>query len=107
MAKRTETITAPRKKTPASTRSRAAGPARTPRPATDAPLDRDELDQAVTRAHGALGRRQADDGHWVFDLEADATIPAEYVLLEHYLDRINPELEQRLSLIHISEPTRP
>ena len=98
MAKRTETITAPRKKTPASTRTRAAGPASTPRPATDAPLDRDELDQAVTRAHGALGRRQADDGHWVFDLEADATIPAEYVLLEHYLDRINPELEQRIGV---------
>ena len=25
------------------------------------------------------------DGHWVFELEADCTIPAEYVLLRHYL----------------------
>ena len=24
------------------------------------------------------------DGHWLFELEADATIPAEYVLLEHF-----------------------
>ena len=24
------------------------------------------------------------DGHWVFELEADATIPAEYVLMVHY-----------------------
>ena len=31
-----------------------------------------------------LGHRQAD-GHWVFELEADCTIPAEYVLLAHYL----------------------
>ena len=31
-----------------------------------------------------LGYRQAD-GHWVFELEADCTIPAEYVLLGHYL----------------------
>jgi squalene-hopene/tetraprenyl-beta-curcumene cyclase len=31
-----------------------------------------------------LGQRQAD-GHWVFELEADCTIPAEYVLLAHYL----------------------
>jgi squalene-associated FAD-dependent desaturase len=29
--------------------------------------------------------RQRPDGHWVFELEADATIPAEYVLLRHYL----------------------
>ena len=28
---------------------------------------------------------QRPDGHWVFELEADATIPAEYVLLRHYL----------------------
>ena len=48
----------------------------------------------------ALLRRQRADGHWVFELEADATIPAEYVLLEHYLDRIDPELrgeDRRLS----------
>ncbi|MGO4571661.1 squalene--hopene cyclase [Microvirga sp. 2TAF3] len=25
------------------------------------------------------------DGHWCFELEADATIPAEYILLKHYL----------------------
>ena len=28
---------------------------------------------------------QRPDGHWVFELEADATIPAEYVLFVHYL----------------------
>ena len=28
--------------------------------------------------------RQREDGHWVFELEADATIPAEYVLLRHF-----------------------
>src|SRR5207244_4025794 len=28
---------------------------------------------------------QRPDGHWIFELEADATIPAEYVLLRHYL----------------------
>jgi squalene-hopene/tetraprenyl-beta-curcumene cyclase len=33
---------------------------------------------------GLLDYRQAD-GHWVFELEADCTIPAEYVLLAHYL----------------------
>ncbi len=54
------------------------------------------LDDAVARAGAALLRRQRPDGHWVFELEADATIPAEYVLLEHYLDRIDAELERRI-----------
>ena len=56
------------------------------------------LTDAVERARDALRRRQAEDGHWVFELEADATIPAEYVLLEHYLDRIEPELEAKIGV---------
>jgi squalene-hopene/tetraprenyl-beta-curcumene cyclase len=56
------------------------------------------LDAAVDRARDALLRWQAPDGHWVFELEADATIPAEYVLLEHFLDRIEPELERKIGV---------
>jgi len=47
------------------------------------PLDGIEAD--IDRATGALLRQQRKDGHWVFELEADATIPAEYVLLRQYL----------------------
>lgn len=32
----------------------------------------------------------------MFELEAAATIPAEYVLLEHYMDRITPERQARI-----------
>ncbi len=42
-------------------------------------------DACATRAAAALAALQRDDGHWVFELEADATIPAEFVLLKHYL----------------------
>src|SRR5437763_13711930 len=56
------------------------------------------LDHAIEQAATALSRRQRPDGHWVFELEADATIPAEYVLLEHYLDRIDPELERKIGV---------
>ena len=41
-------------------------------------------DPAIGRAVHALLKSQQKDGHWVFELEADATIPAEYVLLRHY-----------------------
>ena len=39
---------------------------------------------------------QQDDGHIVFELEADATIPAEYIFLNHFLDMREPELETEL-----------
>ena len=57
-----------------------------------------DLTDSVARAGQALLREQRADGHFVFELEADATIPAEYVLLEHYLDRIDASLQQRIGV---------
>jgi squalene-hopene/tetraprenyl-beta-curcumene cyclase len=58
----------------------------------------DALDAAVTRATDAILAAQQDDGHWVYELEADATIPAEYVLLVHYLGETpNVDLEQKIA----------
>ncbi len=56
------------------------------------------LEDAISRAQDNLLRLQKADGHWVFELEADATIPAEYVLLEHFLDRQDPELQRRIGV---------
>jgi squalene-hopene/tetraprenyl-beta-curcumene cyclase len=55
------------------------------------------LDAAVTRAATWLLSRQHEDGYWVFELEADATIPSEYILLQHYLDTIDVALEQEIA----------
>ncbi len=46
----------------------------------------------------ALRSLQRADGHWVFELEADATIPAEYVLLEHFLGEIDGALERKIGV---------
>ena len=51
-----------------------------------------DLDDAIRAASTALLRQQRQDGHWVFELEADVTIPSEYVLLVHYLGE-TPDLE--------------
>jgi squalene-hopene/tetraprenyl-beta-curcumene cyclase len=50
-------------------------------------LARDDvtLEGTIARATRALLAEQRGDGHFVFELEADATIPAEYILLVHYL----------------------
>ena len=60
-------------------------------------LNTEMLSSSVDRGARALQRRQKPDGHWVFPLEADATIPAEYILLRHFLDRIDPALEKRVA----------
>jgi squalene-hopene/tetraprenyl-beta-curcumene cyclase len=53
---------------------------------------------AVGLATDAMLQAQRPDGHWVFELEADATIPAEYVLLVHYLGETpDHELEQKIA----------
>ena len=55
------------------------------------------LDSSVARAMSALLRFRQPDGHFVFDLEADAAIPAEYILLKHYLDQRDPETEAKVA----------
>src|ERR1700678_1771986 len=61
--------------------------------------DAEGLDAAVARATDALVALQRDDGHWVFELEADATIPAEYVLFVHYLaETPDLELERKIGI---------
>ncbi len=61
-------------------------------------VDDAALLDSVSRAADALTRRRKPDGHFVFELEADATIPAEYVLLEHFLDRIDAPLQAKIGV---------
>jgi squalene-hopene/tetraprenyl-beta-curcumene cyclase len=56
------------------------------------------VDRILGGATAALLKQQRADGHWVFELEADATIPSEYVLLVHYLaETPNIELESKIA----------
>src|SRR5499433_3501639 len=56
------------------------------------------LDHSIEVATRALLALQQPDGHWVFELEADATIPAEYVLLRHYLaEPVDTKLEAKIA----------
>src|SRR5262249_15549353 len=57
------------------------------------------LEQCIAAATRALLDRQQPDGHWVFELEADATIPSEYVLFRHYLaEPVDTELERKIAV---------
>jgi len=58
---------------------------------------REALESSIASAtQGVIGFQQSD-GHWVFELEADATIPAEYILLRHYLaEPVDTALEAKI-----------
>ena len=55
------------------------------------------LDRAVAAARDALIERQSAQGYWCFELEADCTIPSEYIMMMHYLDEIDAPLERKLA----------
>ncbi|WP_046867894.1 squalene--hopene cyclase [Microvirga massiliensis] len=57
----------------------------------------DLLDARIDAATGALLDSARTDGHWCFELEADATIPAEFILLQHYLGEADPTLEAKIA----------
>jgi len=57
----------------------------------------ESLESAIDVACAALINLQHSSGYWLFELEADCTIPAEYILMMHYLDEIDPGLEAKLA----------
>jgi squalene-hopene/tetraprenyl-beta-curcumene cyclase len=66
--------------------------------ATSTPPASDALQSSIAQATRALHGHQQGDGHWVFELEADATIPSEYVLFRHYLgEPVDAELERKIA----------
>ncbi|CAI8932609.1 squalene--hopene cyclase [Methylocaldum szegediense] len=61
------------------------------------PYNESPLDNAIRRAKQELLRLQHPSGYWVFELEADCTIPAEYILMMHYMDEIDTRLQSKIA----------
>ena len=56
------------------------------------------LEDSIASATKALCALQRPDGHFVFELEADATIPAEYLLMRHYRgEPVDAPLEAKMA----------
>jgi squalene-hopene/tetraprenyl-beta-curcumene cyclase len=63
------------------------------------PVCSGRLEACIDAAASALHDLQHADGHFVFELEADATIPAEYVLMRHYLaEPVDTVLEHKIGV---------
>lgn len=57
-----------------------------------------ELETVIGQGTEALLKLQHADGHWAFELEADATIPAEFILLQHFLGDIDQPLHEQMAV---------
>jgi squalene-hopene/tetraprenyl-beta-curcumene cyclase len=55
-----------------------------------------KITDAIARARAALLAKKDPGGWWCFEFEADVTIPAEYILLLHFLGKPEPDLELRI-----------
>ncbi|MDB5987457.1 MAG: squalene-hopene cyclase [Nevskia sp.] len=55
------------------------------------------LDGAIDAGREALLALQNPAGDWCFEFEADCTIPAEYILMMHFMDEIDEALQARLA----------
>ena len=60
-------------------------------------LESGRVNNAIKKASMWLTKQQKNDGHWAFELEADATIPSEYIFLNHFLGDTNAEIENKLA----------
>ena len=58
----------------------------------------DELEKRIASATDGVLSYRKPDGHFCFELEADATIPSEYVLMRHFrAEPIDAELERKIA----------
>ncbi len=57
---------------------------------------RSSLDDAIACAKGRLLDLQSEEGYWVFELEADCTIPSEYILMMHFMGEIDATLQAKI-----------
>jgi squalene-hopene/tetraprenyl-beta-curcumene cyclase len=60
-------------------------------------LETETLVGAVRAAQQAMLTSQHADGYWSFELEADCTIPAEYILMMHFMGEIEAKLQAKLA----------
>lgn len=60
-------------------------------------VEQSTLDGTIETARDVLIEQQNAAGYWLFELEADCTIPAEYILMMHYLDELDPALEVKIA----------
>ncbi len=56
-----------------------------------------KVEDVMEEAKQALLGKQAEEGYWCYEFEADCTISSEYILMMHYLGEVDRALEVKLA----------
>ena len=56
-----------------------------------------KIESIINYSKNEILKDQKKDGHWVYELEADVTIPSEYILMNHFLGIKEEKLEKKLA----------
>lgn len=62
-----------------------------------ATMEESAIDAGIRRAKDGMLALQHDEGYWVFELEADCTIPSEYIIFMHCVDEIDELLQRKIA----------
>ena len=54
-----------------------------------------KIENIINHCKKRILDKQKKDGHWVYELEADTTIPSEYILMNHFLGIKEENLEKK------------
>jgi squalene-hopene/tetraprenyl-beta-curcumene cyclase len=71
-------------------------------PSTIAETDAATLDKAIEGARSRLLAMQDPQGFWVAELETDSTLTSEYLMLRHFLGKVD-ETKQRKAIAYLRE----
>ena len=56
------------------------------------------ISKTIAQGTKALLGLQHPNGYWCFELEGDATIPAEYIMMMHYMGEVDIELQNKIGI---------
>ena len=55
-----------------------------------------DINLAIDNGERAIVSSQDPSGYWCYELEADCTIPAEYILMMHFVGEVNETLQKKM-----------
>jgi len=56
-----------------------------------------QVDNAIDSALNSIVEQQDTEGFWCYELEADITIPSEYILMMHYLGDVDIRIQSKMA----------
>ncbi len=68
-----------------------------PKPKLKVETTKSPIDKAIQKALDGIVKVQDPEGFWCYELEADITIPSEYILMMHYIGDVDKNIQVKMA----------